>query len=36
MGVRVATLNASDIGRPLYERLGFTQICTYRLYAWQP
>ena len=32
MGYRVGVLQASSMGRPIYEKLGFTDIGTYRLY----
>lgn len=32
MGYRVAILQSSSAGFPIYERIGFSEVCTYRLY----
>lgn len=36
LGYKVATLSASSMGRPIYARLGFRQVCDYPLYSWSP
>ena len=33
-GLRIATLQASDAGRGVYERVGFRELTRYRLYQW--
>ena len=33
-GLRIATLQASDAGRRVYERVGFRELVRYRLYQW--
>lgn len=35
-GAAEAVLHASDVGRPLYERLGFVEVCQVPQYAWLP
>jgi ribosomal protein S18 acetylase RimI-like enzyme len=35
-GLRIATLQASDSGRGVYERIGFRELCRFRLYEWRP
>ena len=35
-GCQQAILHASDMGRPVYERLGFAQVCTTPQYVWMP
>ena len=34
-GIRIATLQASTAGKGVYERIGFRQLCRYRLHEWQ-
>lgn len=34
-GLRIATLQASSAGRGVYERIGFRELCRYRLHEWQ-
>lgn len=36
LGYRIGVLQASEMGTPLYTRLGFRQVCTFSLYAWEP
>ena len=33
-GYRVGTLQASEMGFPVYRRLGFQEVCTFGLYLW--
>lgn len=35
-GLRIATLQASNAGLGIYERIGFQVCCRYRLYEWRP
>jgi predicted GNAT family acetyltransferase len=35
-GLRIATLQASDSGRGIYERIGFRELCRFRLYESRP
>jgi GNAT superfamily N-acetyltransferase len=35
-GYQVAILQASSLGRPVYERLGFRECCRFRDYLWVP
>lgn len=36
LGLRIAALSAEDVGRPLYERLGFREVSRHRTYLWHP
>lgn len=36
MGYRVGTLQASEMGFPVYHRLGFQEVCKLSTYLWQP
>lgn len=36
LGYHIGVLQASEMGTPLYTRLGFRQVCTFSLYAWEP
>ncbi|RYP86876.1 GNAT family N-acetyltransferase [Nocardioides guangzhouensis] len=35
-GCTRAVLQSSDLGRPVYERIGFEQVCTVPQYVWHP
>ena len=35
-GYQVAILQASELGRPVYERLGFRECCRFQIYHWAP
>jgi ribosomal protein S18 acetylase RimI-like enzyme len=35
-GLRIATLQASPAGRGIYERIGFRELCRFRLHEWRP
>jgi GNAT superfamily N-acetyltransferase len=35
-GYEVAVLEASEMGLPVYQRLGFRQLCEFRTYTWSP
>ncbi len=34
-GYRVGTLQASEMGYPIYRKLGFTEVCQFKMYAWE-
>lgn len=36
LGYRIGVLQASEMGVGVYARLGFRQVCTFALYAWEP
>lgn len=36
LGARIGVLGASPLGYGVYQRLGFREYCTFRIYAWQP
>ena len=35
-GLRIGTLQASPAGRGVYERIGFRELCRFRLHEWRP
>jgi predicted acetyltransferase len=35
-GYDVAVLEASEMGLPIYRRLGFKELCEFRTYVWSP
>ena len=35
-GLAIATLQASDAGRRVYERIGFRELCRFQLHEWHP
>ena len=35
-GATRAVLHATELGRPIYERLGFTEVCRVPQYLWMP
>jgi GNAT superfamily N-acetyltransferase len=35
-GYEIAVLEASEMGRPIYEKLGFRKVCEFGVYAWMP
>ncbi|MEI6797279.1 MAG: GNAT family N-acetyltransferase [Methanomassiliicoccales archaeon] len=35
-GYGVAVLEASEMGRPIYEKLGFKKLCEFRIFTWSP
>lgn len=36
LGYRIGVLHASEMGAGVYARLGFRQVCSFSLYAWEP
>lgn len=36
LGLRTAVLSAEELGRPMYERLGFREVSRHQTYVWQP
>jgi len=36
LGYRIGVLQASALGTGVYARLGFQQVCSFSLYAWEP
>jgi predicted acetyltransferase len=36
LGERIGVLHASEMGVGTYTRLGFRQVCSFSLYAWEP
>lgn len=36
LGYRIGVLGASELGRGIYERLGFREVCVSREYVWEP
>jgi GNAT superfamily N-acetyltransferase len=36
MGYGHAVLEASEMGYPIYERLGFRKVCEFSIHAWMP
>jgi hypothetical protein len=36
LGYHIGVLQASEMGAGVYTRLGFRQVCSFSLYAWEP
>ena len=36
LGYRIGVLQASAMGAGIYARVGFRQVCSFSLYAWEP
>ncbi|MDW5562675.1 MAG: GNAT family N-acetyltransferase [Methanomassiliicoccus sp.] len=35
-GMDIAVLEASELGLPIYERMGFRKLCEFRIFSWTP
>jgi len=35
-GYEVAVLEASEMGLPIYRKLGFRELCEFRTFTWSP
>jgi ribosomal protein S18 acetylase RimI-like enzyme len=35
-GIRVSVLHSTPLGKPVYEKLGFTELCRLTVYLWEP